>query len=231
MCWNPEVSIGTFLFGVVTLIMMWIRVCCGVGIPVPNKKCDGSFLFFLLFCFSFMSMQGVEYKLWTVGGDPRMNRLWSIIAFVLVLVQPLLSVLRMQDTHIKDTRDRLLALYAFYLGVLIVWYVPRKTFLTDVAPSGHLRWRWAQSTGIENFVLLIHFVILFLPYLYVSSTLSTAFFIGTLIFSLLFYSRDGTWGSMWCWTVNIACLYCWWEYMIQPYLSQEKMEDNQNNKM
>lgn len=229
MCWNPEVSIGTFLFGVATLVMMWLRVCGGVGVPVLNKQCDGTFTFFLLFCFSFMSMQAVEYKLWTVGGNRGMNRLWSIIGFLLVIIQPLLSVLRMQDPNIKDTRDHLLALYAFYLVVLIAWYAPRKTFLTEVAPSGHLRWKWAQATGVENVVLLIHFLIFFIPYLYVSSHLSTAFFMGSLIFSLIFYSRDGTWGSMWCWVVNVACVYCWWEYMIQPYLLSEPKSNEANN--
>lgn len=74
MCWNQEVSLNTFLFSAFGSLLAYFNGVIG--------------LFHLLFFFSFISIQLVEYFTWKYLNNRKLNTILSKIALALILIQP-----------------------------------------------------------------------------------------------------------------------------------------------
>ena len=76
MCWNANVSINTYIFGLFACLF-----------ALFNNKIS---VMSLLFAQSWMSMQLIEYFIWNKSFS---NRLLSQIALLVILSQPIFGIL------------------------------------------------------------------------------------------------------------------------------------------
>jgi hypothetical protein len=184
MCWNPEVSLGTFLFASTIAVIAYHA---------------GLFSFaHLLFLMSFISMQLVEFFLWTNLDDAAMNAIYSKIGYALILAQPAFVIMSMRQPRVD-----LLIGYAVLVAVILA--VGPHDFRTTVGSNGHLRWNWL-STPIA--LLLIWLAFFCARFILQGEYRALSYILVTFGASYYAYRRHpGTWGTMWCWAANGTAFY------------------------
>lgn len=186
MCWNATVSMNTFLLVVFSIVVgLYNRV-----LNIPQAA----------FFASFGSMQFVEYLLWSF---PKQNALFSVFGFWLIVLQPLFSILQLQQ------KEHLVSLLTIYLGFFIAMaYValnPKKygiTFSSTIAANGHLMWNWLPIDVWG--AIPVYMLLMFIPLYLLGYTWGIIGGFTTLVASITTYGYYGTWGSIWCW---LAALY------------------------
>jgi hypothetical protein len=203
MCWSDTVSLNTFLVSIgATLLAYHNRKEMNIGVDNPRQ---------LLFMWSFVFMQLVEYFLWrnnpakAVGKQRKIVRILSVVAFMLAFSQPLASINRLE--YGSTERFYAFATYGVMIALFFILVYPTVNFDTTVASNGHLKWHWLQPTGIQWIVMILWLGLFFYPYLFLNRPLGGLLATVTLIASLYFFHESGTWGSMWCWTANFNSLY------------------------
>jgi hypothetical protein len=189
MCWNEKVSMNTFLFSMFAASMALKN---GV-VTTP----DGLFYIF------FSSMQLVEYFLWKNLNNKRGNEFWSKVGFLLIALQPVVSLLATED---QTTRNVGLGLYILGAVFLLTVVKPLGTidFSSHRAPNGHLAWNWID---FPKLVLLAYVVFQFISLFFNKRYLRFGLQMTTVALIYLTYIQSGTWGSMWCWISNGVGLY------------------------
>jgi len=197
MCYNAEISLNTFIYGLVSAIIVLLL----------NQTSLDLIIIVLLFT----SIQLLEYFTWKYINNKKINYYLSIIGFFIIIIQ----ILYLNYKNLEGY-DRLINLIIILLlSLYILNYVNRNNLLyMDKGINGHLRWHWIDI----EFPLLL--CILFY-YLYTSyrkgKYINLLFTFITLIISFYYYYKYKTWGSMWCYISNII-----WIFLIlrSIYLSQ-----------
>lgn len=193
MCWNASVSLNTFLLASSVLV-----------IGIVNKVIDPwSSIAFI----SYAIMQLIEYFLWTYLHDAKINRVFSFIGFIIILIQPIAMLTLLQrDSKYHVLQTQLLFFYLIYILVVIFGIIHLKIlkFNTTVATNGHLLWEWIPRNILW---LLPWFFVFFTPIILTSSPLVKVFSISAFIISYVAYMKYHTWGSMWCWFISAASVY------------------------
>jgi len=188
MCYSPEVSIGTFLFVGSICLFAWCR----------HRAAS---LIFLTIVF----MQLIEYILWINPTCNMYNQIASSFVPILLYLQPLLISLIIST---MNAGDGFFTKYIFY--TLSILFLPFLYLLDSygkfnnciVASCGHLDW------NIDDLSFLNYFYYLLMIYLFfilkdkmlrnIFLSLSFIFF----VYTKMFYKN--TFGSVWCFLVNIA---------------------------
>lgn len=197
MCWNKEVSLNTFIFGTVSLLFIYYN-----NIYTQYKLKEFINIWIYLFLFSGICMQLLEYYIWDNIKDTNINKKLSILSFILILIQPFLSIMTIE---INNNRNTLLTWYLiFVLTILSIYIFTNQNMSTSIAKNGHLKWNWLPETENIPFVILWSFYVFFLLYpLYIERNYTMfLFFLITHFISLFFYIKSGTYESMWCWLSN-----------------------------
>ena len=88
MCWNAEVSLQTFLIGIVGI---GLGAFLGMSPPI------------VLFSLTIVFMQLIEYIVWTYYDDEDVNYKASLAAGGLLWLQPIASMLLIPSTSLKMT--------------------------------------------------------------------------------------------------------------------------------
>lgn len=198
MCWNPKVSLFSYLFSAIPLFILTFYY---------NKY---SFYNFLAF-HSWISMQLVEMFLWFFLNNPVLNTIFSIIGFIAIISQPFFMMLSIDNFSYKKT---LLLLYVFIVSLYITFY--KIEFKTTIATNNHLKWNWLD---IPLYIALLWvFFFSFRPaYLYYINPTKNKIELYTLIcilssftISYITFMESKTWASMWCWIANISAIYNYW---------------------
>jgi hypothetical protein len=187
MCWNAEVSLQSFLIG-----MIAIAIGYSSHIPMPV----------LLFCFTIVCMQLIEYIVWTHYSDPLWNSNASFAAVFLLWLQPIASISTLTNVTLQY---QFLSAYGL-LSVLGLVFLERKDFSMTKAPNGHLQWNWLTKENDTYLSLSIYFLFLLVPLLLQKNYTLLTLALGTLGVSLYSFYQSNTWGSMWCWMVNLIVL-------------------------
>jgi hypothetical protein len=156
----------------------------------------------VLFLMTYSSIQLCEYFLWKNIDNASANHFYSVVTFIVLLVQPLVSILRMHDHW--NTMILMLCMYAVLL-FLVLLRVQNMKFQATVAKNGHLIWHWLDR---QWWLVVPWIVLLILPIYYTYGiSITLVFVLVALAVSLISYGRDNTWGSMWCWFGAIASVY------------------------
>jgi len=185
MCWNANVSINTYIFGLFACLFALL-----------NKKIN---ITRFLFTQSWMSMQLIEYFIWSKSFS---NRLLSQIAFVFIFSQPIFSILCISNhTTVKSLSLVGYLLFIVFLMILKPWSTI--DFTTVQATNGHLSWKWLNYSKI---VILIWFMFLFISLVVNKEWIKLSLITITAIISYVLYSKTLTWGSLWCWISNLFSL-------------------------
>jgi len=96
-------------------------------------------------------------------------------------------------------------------------------FSTSIGSNGHLSWNWMNYKGTDNIWLFIYLLFYIIPSIFINTEL-LYILVATLLFSLFFYFKYNTFGTMWCWISNIIFLYYIVNILlIQPYLEYNSL--------
>lgn len=183
MCWNAEVSLQSFLFG---MSFIGIGAYAGVRLPI------------LLFCITIVMMQLIEYIVWSNYDNKYINTKASQAALFLLFLQPIASMIGLPNITL---RNNLLGSYILLngLSLFMPWNID---FSMTRAKNGHLSWNWLTNEPRTWISLSIYFFFLFIP-LVIQKNYELLFLaLATLGLSLYSFWTENTWGSMWCWIVN-----------------------------
>lgn len=190
MCWNADVSLKTFIFSTIPLIL------CLYYKLINIKQ-------YLIFQ-TFVSIQLVEYFLWTNLNHKGWNRFFSVIGFIVIFLLPAFTIYGGQNKYTKNV----LALY-FITYLYILFTIPID-FSTSIAPNKHLLWNWLKMPLyiIILWTLFFMYSSIYSIYLGDYTDINIVFFVAlTYIITFYSYYTSNTFGTMWCWVANLISVY------------------------
>ena len=189
MCWNAEVCLNTFIFGMVCCIIVW-------QMNIIEKLR-------ILIVMSITSMQLLEYFVWKNIGNEKVIFYLSIIGLLIICSQISLLILDVDNIKIRKI------LYICFILFLVIYFLTdfRKENLTMYkGKNGHLVWSWLD---IPLIWIIIGLCFYFIPLYIKNGVISILFITGIvlLIPSLYYYYKYKTWGTLWCYYSNILWFY------------------------
>jgi hypothetical protein len=190
MCWNATVSLQTFLFSTIPLVLC-----------LYYKLID---LKMYLVYQSFFSMQLVEYFLWTFLHSKTWNRIFSIIGFILIFLLSFFSIFASQNKY----RNYVLGLYILFIMYVLIT-IPIK-FHTSIASNKHLSWEWLKLPIPIYIIWTLFFMYSSIYSIYLGNFKDIIIILFTTfiyLFSLHAYYSTNTFGTMWCWIANANAIY------------------------
>ena len=201
MCWNKDISLNTFLFSSFVLLLIMYN---NEYTQYKIKELDNIWIY--VFCFSFILMQLIEYFIWKNINDPIYNNIFSIMATLLLFIQPIASAMLIPS---KTVSSNIITLYLLLTGPLTIYRLFTKKISTTISPLNHLSWDLVlYKNNILESLLCVGWLTFFLfPLFYIGNLFGFLFGSLTLMIILYNYYKDGSFGSMWCWIVNSVMLY------------------------
>jgi hypothetical protein len=204
MCWNPQISLTTFIFAI-----------CAITISYINRITD---IKWAIFYFTIAAIQLIEYFIWT---QKSYNRILSILGFIIITIQPIAAGLVISNA----TYQKIYYISYFVWGIIAIIdnFRNGSEFTTTVGKTKHLRWNWLKPS--------LFFVITWTMFLITGLWLSNKYsLIDKLIMAVFtslfcatayyFYSKDGTWGSIYCSMANMIFLYILAKSFYSLYMSR-----------
>jgi len=195
MCWNEHVSLNTFLFSFFVLLLIMYN----------NAYTPYKIKFFsipmCIFIFSFIFMQLIEFFIWR-NLHNSYNHVFSLMALLLIICQPLASLLMVKDTSLRNL------LMMIYSSVIVIYYIllKSKNIYSEVSTNGHLKWNYVNDNVVTYSYIFWFFFFLF-SFVYNKMWLYLAYIVLTYLISIMIYSKHKTITSMWCWIVNIQMVF------------------------
>lgn len=199
MCWNQYVSLNTFVFSAFALLLI---VYNNKYSPYKIEELNSVYAYFFLM--SFFTMQLIEFFLWRNLNNKELNKLFSILGASLLLLQPVASLMLLKDI---DLRNKMLMIYSIPAFSYFIYKVTTRDFLTEVTRSGHLKWDWIHLNGNKQILFIGWLFFLFFSILYNKLYLGFAYTVALLLISLYSYTKEGSFGSLWCWSINSVMLF------------------------
>lgn len=188
-------SMNTFILGIFAILFAYF-----------NKIID---IYQAMFIGSICLIQLIEFFLWRNIKNKKKNIFWSNVAVLVLFIHPFLSIL----TIPKKYYHVLLTFMAIYLSFILFLIINRlngkknpnkiDNFAT-IGKNKHLRWNWL---AISPYRIFFYVFFLLAPLFFWKDKFVFLVILATFVLSLIFFSKDGTWGSMWCWSSNIISLY------------------------
>ncbi len=184
MCWNADISLQTFIVGVISAIIV-------IALNKVEYK-------YILLGISISLMQLIEYYAWKNINNKQIIKLLSIFGALLIVIQLLII-----NISLLKGKERLIILILLFLGLLatLVFIINNDKFKMEKGNNGHLIWYWID---IPKPVLI--YILFF--YLYAFFRSKNTLYVGIIVIILLILSlynfyKHKTWGSMWCYYSNI----------------------------
>ena len=185
MCWSAEVSLQSFMIG---SLAIGIGALYGVKAPI------------LLFAATITAMQLIEYIVWTYYKNQTVNNWASQAGSFVLFLQPIAAILTLKPSPF---RTQLLTLF-ISLGIVgRLFLYDSSEYSMSRAEDGHLAWNWLKKEPKTYLTLAVYMFFLFYPLLLSRSYEILGVGILTLGVSLHSFWNNNTWGSMWCWIVNL----------------------------
>lgn len=199
MCWNQYISLNTFVFSTFVLLLIAYN-----NKYTPYKIQELNNIFIYIFFMSFIAMQLIEFFIWRNINDVDMNRKLSILGALLLVIQPMASLLLLKDDFTKKT---MLAAYSIPAIAFFVYKLYTQEFNTTVTKTGHLKWNWINLD--KNKILgLVWFFFLYFSIFTNTQNYEAGFItIFLLVFSYYSYNKEGSYGSLWCWSINSLMIF------------------------
>lgn len=201
MCWNKEISLNTFLFSSFVLILI---IYNNAYTQYKIKELNNIWVY--LFFVSFILMQLIEYFIWVNINEPVYNKFFTIMASLLLLVQPVASGMLITNNNV---RSNFLKLYLLGAIPLTIYRIMTKNINSTVSPLKHLNWNLGifDDFVLNKITLLAWFAFFLFPLFYEGKNFGFLFGLLTLITITYNYYKDKSVGSMWCWIVNSVMVY------------------------
>lgn len=201
MCWNKDVSLNTFCFGSFVLCLIIYN-----NAYTQYKIDDLNNVYRYIFFMSFILMQLIEYFIWINIKNPLYNSIFTALATLLLIFQPIASIMLISDNTVKKM---LLQSYLLFIVPLTIYKFDIQILNSSVSKLNHLRWNAMFSYNyfydIIGFIIWLFFFLF--PLFYERLTFALMFGLLTLMLVTYNYYKDDTIGSMWCWIVNTIMIY------------------------
>lgn len=200
MCWNQYVSLNTFLFSAFILVLI---VYNNKYSPYKLEELNNVYMYFFLM--SFITMQLIEFFLWRNLNDKNLNKLFSFLGIFLLLLQPVASLMLLNNIKL---RNNMLIIYFIPTLSYFIYQANSIDFLTEVSKTGHLKWSWVSLKENKLTMLIIYYLFfLFFSLFYNKQYLGLIYTVILLLITLYSYQKDGSFGSLWCWSLNSLMLF------------------------
>jgi len=196
MCWNASVSLNTFLFSSFVLALI---VYNNSYTKYKIQELNNPWVY--VFIVTVISMQLIEFFLWRNIHNKFYNNLFSICAVLLILIQPIASLMILQNVSLRNT-----LLFVYLLGAIpySIYQFSTRYIHTTVNKNGHLIWNYFAAYGITWAFWL--FFLLF-SFFYQKNAGAAIIALLTLLVAFFNYRKDNSVGSMWCWGINSIMIY------------------------
>jgi hypothetical protein len=193
MCFSPEVSLGTFIIGIVGALLAF-------SLGTITDKIVGLF-------FGFVScMQGIELALWKNQTCNTVNRNISLLGMIFNHLQPVvlavLIVLLNKDLSESSRKIIIISTIIYSIMVSIYSIQFKDTKCTIKNEYKHLEWEWnsMKYRGVIYLTFLFMLVFLFykgIPNQNYAIILAAISLISYLI-SFFIYRKERVIGALWC---------------------------------
>lgn len=195
MCWNEHVSLNTFLFSSFVLLLI---IYNNLFTKYKIQELNNTFVY--IFIASFVFMQLIEFFIWKNINNKFYNNMFSIMATLLLLLQPIASIMIVSNIQLRNI---LLFLYLLLAIPFSIYTFSTKHIHSVISKSGHLQWKF-----MYNPIIWITWLFFFLfSFIYEKMWYGIIFAIVSLIIAFINYNNDHTLWSMWCWGVNSIMIY------------------------
>ncbi len=203
MCWNQFISINTYAFGIFVLLLIYLNNRYSIY-KIEEFKNPFVYVFFI----SVITMQLFEFILWRNLDNKFINQTISKMAAFLLIIQPIAALFMLKNISL---RNKLLTIYTIPAFGYFIYKIFTKKFYTTVASNGHLKWNWSTLSTNYNFLTIFGmlFYLFFMYYPILQNKLYFLAIISFIFFLVSYYNyyKEGTAGSLWCWSVNILMFY------------------------
>ncbi len=219
MCYNPSISLITFSVMAISTIFLIYR-------NYPNDR------WFAILFISAGVMQLIEYFMWSNQSCGLANHLATMGAFLLLLIQPLAILIGAYyfGTLVFSQNDKekilpIIWIYGIIIGIIAIIGIRSgmKNRLCSLPNGKHLDWNIAKLFGGKKVIYLFFFLYYAMFFLLLLSKpwylgfIIAIMLLGSLFFSV-FFIKNPSWKSLWCWTVNfIPIIYIIISYIIDKY--------------
>lgn len=215
MCWNQYVSINTFVFSAVVLMLIAFN-----NKYSKYKIQDFQSKYVYFFVISVISMQLIEFFIWRNINNKMMNNIFSVIGFLLLIIQPFASLMLLKNKYVKT---QLISFYTIISLIYIIYNLSTHTPTTSVSKTGHLKWDWVNKTH-SPFLFFMYLFFSFFSGLYERIYAPIIYSTILLLTTYITYSTDNTVGSIWCWFINAISLYYAFKLLIYlPYFEKSRI--------
>ena len=196
MCWNESVSLNTFLFSSFVLVLI---IYNNSYTKYKIQGLNNTWMYILIASFVFMQL--IEFFIWRNIKNQFYNNIFSILGLLLLFVQPIASIMLLQNIELRNS---LLASYLLVATPYSIYEFSTRHIHTVVSKLGHLKWSIFQDLSIVWVGWLFFFLFSFV---YNKNWSGLLFVFITLVISVLNYKNDQSIGSTWCWIVNSVMIY------------------------
>ena len=201
MCWNKDVSLNTFLFsGFVLCLIIYNNTYTQYKIDELNN------IYAYIFFASIIIIQLIEYFIWLSIENPLYNSIFTILATIVLLVQPIASNMLITN---KIIQKKMLYSYMVFIIPVAIYKFNIKKMNSSISDLGHLRWNTVISYNslLDKIFSLIWIFFFLFPLFYEGYNFGILFGMITLLIMVYKFFKDKTTGSMWCWVVNSVMIY------------------------
>jgi hypothetical protein len=196
MCWNQHVSLNTFLFSSFVLLLIIYN-----NAFTQYKIKDLNNFWVYAFFMSFILMQLIEFFIWRNINDKYYNNVFTSLAALLLLFQPVISLMIVSN---KTLKIALLMIYLLAAIPYFIYILLTKNIHSIIGKNGHLNWLFFTPS-----TLVFLFWLFFFLFSLVYEKKWSGFLFGFILMCVSWhnYTSDHTFGSMWCWVVNSIMIY------------------------
>lgn len=185
MCWNAEVSLNTFIFGIISMSLVLLL----------NKISYITILFGL----TISLIQLMEYYAWNNINNKEIIYNLSIIGFFILLSQIIFLNYGCLNKNDKPIALLFIFIFTFYL---FIYNYQNNKFRMEPGENKHLVWHWVDFPLPFLIIIIILYIYPafrcgYMPFLLISIPLSI---------SLYYYYKYKTYGTMWCYFGNFYWL-------------------------
>ena len=215
MCYNQTISLLTFTVMAISTIYLIYR-------NYPNDR------WVAIVFISAGIMQLLEYFMWKDQSCGITNRISTILAFIVLLIQPIATLIGAYyfgDLVIDRKKlAPIIWIYGIIIGIFAINWINygMKNRLCSRPNGRHLDWDFSNRIGspmMKIFWIMYYAVVIlfFLSRPWYLGVIVGILLIGSLLFSV-FYVKNPSWKSLWCWIINFAPII----YIIVSYYFYKK---------
>jgi hypothetical protein len=167
--------------------------------------------------------------MWLNMGNPYISRILSLLALAILVSQPFFSLMTINNTGV---RVPMVWTYLFCTIVFIAikWVRDKNVFNKfniHKSRMGHLRWNFIlnqEHSSLDMAVFLIWLFFFVFGFFYNGN--NSGIILGSILLFITYYQymKDGSFGSMWCWSVNgIMIILAAYLLIVLPFWEKNKM--------